>query len=409
MNKFHNINYFSLFLESKFRPSAKENLDLVTEALENTNSNKKAPEFRFEPSEFLPLSSQNSKFSSINLDLNKNISILISGSDDSTLKLWNLDTGKLINSFEGHQESVNCVELLPFNRIASGSDDKTIKIWSLENNFDPIDSFQIHDDSVLCLKYHNETLLSSSADKTVKIIDTNNYQLLASLIGHEDYVENIELISDNILATGSRDNTIRLWNIENIANNITLHAISVINAHTSNIKVLKRIGENKFISGSNDGSIKIWQLEGQCEISTIEGYGGCVQSVCCLSDTELVVTYSDHLILIWATNRKEPIILDNNAIPSENCLIKINDNKLACGFMNGFVVIYDLNQNYNRFYMDGNQGGNINDLIVVGDEFDRIASASNATIIVFNINDVQQLNRLEGHIDKVNCLKYAKI
>ena len=301
--------------------------------------------------------------------------------------------------------------MLPLNRIASGSDDKTIKLWSLEDNFNYLDTFPIHDDSVLCLKYHKNMLISGSADRTIKIIDTNNYQLLATLIGHENYIEHLEFISDNILATGSRDNTIRLWNIENIVNYIELNPLSVIRAHQSNIKVLKRIGENRFITGSNDGKIKVWQFGDNHEKLAIEGYGGCVQSICILSDTQIAVAYSDQLILIWTENRlNEPIILDNNAIPSENCFIRLNETKLACGFMNGLVVIYDIDENRNnRFCLEGHNGNNINDLIVVGEENDRIASASE-NIILWNINDdAQQINRIDGHLDEVNCLKYARI
>ena len=55
---------------------------------------------------------------------------VLSGSDDTTLKLWAADTGYLIRTFSGHTGIVNSVAFSPDGvRIISGSDDTTIKLW----------------------------------------------------------------------------------------------------------------------------------------------------------------------------------------------------------------------------------------------------------------------------------------
>jgi WD40 repeat protein len=56
----------------------------------------------------------------------------LSGGADKTAKLWDLASGRLIRSFEGHSESVEAVAIAPDGRTAAtGSRDRTIKIWDL--------------------------------------------------------------------------------------------------------------------------------------------------------------------------------------------------------------------------------------------------------------------------------------
>ena len=57
---------------------------------------------------------------------------ILSGSEDKTLRLWEIGTEKELHTFEGHKYSVNCCALFPGHRQAlSGSADETLRIWDL--------------------------------------------------------------------------------------------------------------------------------------------------------------------------------------------------------------------------------------------------------------------------------------
>lgn len=62
-----------------------------------------------------------------------NKDILISGSNDSKIRLWNLKNGSIIKTLTGHTRNVRCLLLYDKNTLISGSDDKTIRIWNLCN------------------------------------------------------------------------------------------------------------------------------------------------------------------------------------------------------------------------------------------------------------------------------------
>ena len=56
----------------------------------------------------------------------------LSGSEDNTLKLWEVSTGRCLRTFEGHEKSVNSVSFSPDGRFAlSGSSDERIKLWDI--------------------------------------------------------------------------------------------------------------------------------------------------------------------------------------------------------------------------------------------------------------------------------------
>jgi WD40 repeat protein len=57
----------------------------------------------------------------------------VSASQDWTLKVWDLDTGRTLRTLEGHSDSVNGVAVTPDGRRAvSASSDKTLKVWDLD-------------------------------------------------------------------------------------------------------------------------------------------------------------------------------------------------------------------------------------------------------------------------------------
>ena len=58
----------------------------------------------------------------------------LSGSEDKTLRLWEVESGKCLRTFEGHTGNVNSVCLSADGRYAlSGSEDKTLRLWEVES------------------------------------------------------------------------------------------------------------------------------------------------------------------------------------------------------------------------------------------------------------------------------------
>ncbi|MEW6499013.1 MAG: WD40 repeat domain-containing protein, partial [Cyanobacteriota bacterium] len=141
---------------------------------------------------------------------------LASASDDNTIKVWNLATGKEIATLQGHREAVISVNYSPDGKtLASASWDNTIKVWNLATG-KAIVTLQGHSHLVYDVSYSpdGKTLASASEDKTIKVWNLATGQAIVTLQGHNKGVISVSYSPDGkTLASASWDNTIKVWNL----------------------------------------------------------------------------------------------------------------------------------------------------------------------------------------------------
>lgn len=109
----------------------------------------------------------------------------LSGAEDNTLKLWNLDTGKVIHTLEDHDRPVQSVAFGPNGKTAlSGAWDNTLKLWSLDTG-KVIHALEGHGHSVNSVAFSpdGKTALSGAGDKTLKLWSLDTGEVITSFIG----------------------------------------------------------------------------------------------------------------------------------------------------------------------------------------------------------------------------------
>jgi WD40 repeat protein len=109
---------------------------------------------------------------------------LVSGSSDNTIKVWELESGQMLRSLEGHTESVTSVAVTPDGQhVVSGSGDNTVKVWELESG-QMLRSLEGHTESVtsVAVTPDGQHAVSGSKDKTLKVWElvTGNSSVLLS-------------------------------------------------------------------------------------------------------------------------------------------------------------------------------------------------------------------------------------
>ena len=242
--------------------------------------------------------------------------ILASGSEDETIKLWEVNTGREILSMFGHSGYVNSVAFSPDGKIlASGSDDKTIRLWEVKTgkllcilgDWGRGEYFG-HSGGVTAIAFHpdGKTLASASKDKNVKvwrlgddIYDSNYGKVIMTLSGHSRPVRAIAFSPDGkTLASGSEDNTIKIWDLSlgNTVKNLCNYYQGVHYIYAVTFSVDGKV----LASGGRDRNIKIWQIDQGEILQTLEGHSSDVRQVAFSPQGNIIASGSeDGTIKIW--------------------------------------------------------------------------------------------------------------
>ncbi|OQE32887.1 hypothetical protein PENFLA_c001G07471 [Penicillium flavigenum] len=245
------------------------------------------------------------------IDFDYPFGTMVSAALDDTVRVWDMNVGRCSGFLEGHNASVRCLQVED-NIVATGSMDASVKLWDLsrarpatrdgrlnkherdqeegapEHNF-PVPpssnledcnvfSLEAHVDEVTALHFKGDTLISGSADKTLRQWDLvkgrcvqtldvlwASAQASSSMMGDSDWrpsgrmpdasADFIGAVQcfDAALACGTADGMVRLWDLR------SGHVHRSLVGHTGPVTCLQ-FDDVHLVTGSLDRSIRIWDL-----------------------------------------------------------------------------------------------------------------------------------------------------
>jgi WD domain, G-beta repeat len=199
---------------------------------------------------------------------------IFSGSDDKTVRLWDVDTGKQLHCFEGHTRPVTAVALSPDGRQGvSGGTYGTIHVWDLMQGR-KIHTMKGHSFMINALALSNDgrQVLSGSGDQTVRLWDVVNGRPIRCFGGFFSHSQggSVDVVAfspdgKSALSGGRVIKDVKLWTIE------TGKESGKLVGHTSGVYSAAFFpdGCRAITSGSNpDSTVRIWDLTTCREIPT---------------------------------------------------------------------------------------------------------------------------------------------
>jgi WD40 repeat protein len=236
--------------------------------------------------------------------------VLVSGSADRTIRIWNLKNMQLLQQLNSGNTPITALAIEPSGNVfVSGSQGGTIKFWQLStgkllhtipaNDRNAIQALAIHPDG--------QQLAAGSTDGIVRLWHLQSYDLLNALEPGKTPVSAIAFSADGkYLVGGSQGGTLRIWRL---ADGEIVHVLAGV--HQGSIVGLAMLTSGQeFISSSSDGIIKQWNLVTGELLNTFDRENTPLQSIALSKNASILVTgNANGTVRFWDCHSRELVYL----------------------------------------------------------------------------------------------------
>jgi ribosome assembly protein 4 len=144
-------------------------------------------------------------------------------------------------------------------RMVSGSDDSTMFLWNLPRQYTPKARMVGHSLPIIevCFSPSSNWLVSASFDQTIKLWNGFTGHFIAAFLGHTAPIYTCSWSPDNtMVASGSRDGLVKIWNVVN------KKLVKSLTGHKGDVFVVEWSPDGSaVVSGGKDGSLKLWSVK----------------------------------------------------------------------------------------------------------------------------------------------------
>ena len=329
---------------------------------------------------------------------------IASGSLDKTVVLCDVKSGRLIRTLSGHGDEVTAVAFSPDGKsIASGSRDETIKLWDV-NTGEEMHMLEGSGSDVRAVAFSpdGKLLASGSDDKMVRLWQVSDGKSIRAFQGHTAAVRSV-VFSPNgqILASGSEDKVIKLWNPE------SGQLIRTLDGHKGIVTSAVFSQDGKLLySGSHDKTIRVWNTQNGKTVDTIEGLINPIQSIALSPNGSTIAAANSTNIYLWSNGTEKWVRTFQGGLTAIHSVAFSSDGKtLACATRNS-IKLWDRNSGGLVHTLDGHSS-QVNGVAFSPDGKLLASASADKTIKLWDIASDKLINTLTGHMANVTALAFS--
>jgi WD40 repeat protein len=278
--------------------------------------------------------------------------------------------------------------------------------------FYPFTSSNVHTSFIKSVAFgrNNKILASGSNDNTIifwNVDEEEEEEIIAQLPlkAHKGPVQSVAFSHDSkILASGSDDTTIILWDVDK------KKKIAQLKAHKGPVQSVAFSHDSKILaSGSDDTTIILWDVDKKKKIAQLTDHKGPVQSVTFSHDSKMLASGSDDTnILLWNIEKRKNVAEFTGHIHGVVSVAFNNDSTiLASASENNKVILWDVEkrqiilEEFGDIFSYGDVDG-----VAFGNNSKILASCSKKTITLFDLEKKKIIDRLRGHNANIKALVF---
>lgn len=276
-----------------------------------------------------------------------NNTMVISASEDHSLRVWDIETGEELYILEGHEAPVWAVAMFPDGkRAVSGAKDHSIIIWDLESR-KAFQQLEGHTGAIHAVSVCPEgsRVISASDDHTLILWDVETGRILRTLEGHDGTVNAVAVSRDGHRAiSASSDLTLRLWDLE------TGETLHVLQGNTSLVMAVAFLPDDRSaVSGAWDPfrfkrNLKVWDLEAGEELRTLKDRAWGINDLVMMPDGERSITaVADGTIKLWDLESGRVLrTLEGHTADVKSLALSQDGRRLVSASNDGTLKVWDL-------------------------------------------------------------------
>ena len=331
---------------------------------------------------------------------------LASAGNDTTVRIWDLDTGQTLHILTGHTRGVLVLAVHPDGRwLVSTGFDQTVRVWDAHTG-QTLHTFSGHTSTVTALAVAGDGswLASAGNDKTVRIWEPTTGRARYTLTGHTGWVTALAVAPDGgWLASASADGTVRVWDAH------TGDSLHTFSGHSSTVTALAVAGDGSWLaSAGNDTTLRVWDPTKGRARYTLTGHTNWVaaQVVSPVGGWLASASY-DKTVRIWDPRTGHARhILTRQTSGLRALALSSEGDWLASSSNDGVVRIWDLRTDWARYTLTGHTD-KVASLAVAPDGSWLASAGDDKTVRIWDASTGRALHTLIGHTNRVGALAVA--
>jgi WD40 repeat protein len=327
--------------------------------------------------------------------------LIVSASEDGTLKVWDAASGAERLTLFGHTSAVrDCAMSGDGRLIVSASDDGTLKVWDTASG-DELHTLRGHTGAVrgCAVSGDGRLIISASADHTLKVWDAASGIARLTLSGHTKEVFSCAVSGDGrLIISASADHTLKVWDAPS---GTELHTLS---GHTNVIWGCAVSGDGRMIvSASLDGTLKVWDAPSGTELHTLSGHTNWITDCAVSEDGRLIVSSSfDRTLKVWdAASGTELHTLSGHTNVVWGCAVSRDGRLIVSSSFDRTLKVWDAASGAERPTPSGHTSYVLS-CAISGDGRLTVSASSDRTLKVWDATSGAERLTLFGHTDDVS-------
>lgn len=334
--------------------------------------------------------------------------IAYSAAEDGTIYGWDVNTGDLLGEYGYPDDELVSIALSPdASTILASSGDGWMTLWDLDTE-EVIEEYTQFDFPASAMQFIDSTrVVSAFEDGSLLVWDVYSGETLTELTEHEDVVTNIALSADGTeMLTSSFDTTVILWDVA------TWEVIYYLGGHSDIVHAVAFVeGRNQAVSVSEDGIMILWDLSRGEMVKQFSGHAAPIYDVAVSRDGNTALTASwDLTLILWDIRTSDTLaVFDSaqsgvdNEFGAEVLAIDMtaDGSHVISGLSDGTVTLWTVDNPDNVMTLPG-QDVPIRTVAFSPDELTAVSGSEAAEIILWDTTTGEEIRRFEGHEDYVN-------